>query len=449
MRCRRGEHLAVHVELELFTRGVADAHGLRSLVAREPVDRVFTQPPFTGGAVHDLEVLGVAGDRAQEPVAPGERFFVVSADGQREQGEGGVPQPAVAVVPVPHTPDPFGQRCRRCGDDPARRGVGECLQRDERPDHRVAPPAGVRALGYPVAPPPCRVLDCAMRIDGSGRRLVRGVIRQHERHRFAGFHHEVGHGGAPGAVGVHRRAEEHRVRSGEGAERAVGARDPRHDRSVVEADGEIHVHGHPAAEPFDHPHDVDGLPADRHAVGHAYRSVVGVKRRLQYQGVGAVLAFDALQPARRRDLPTAVLAIAEERGEHRAGVEPRHTPPVDRSISADQGRGLGVADERVVLDRLAHLFPSWPCGPGRSGPARRIRPGLGRPAARSTPRPSGPGSWSPSCDGEAEAAVLGAERRARAAFGGGQRRSEQRVVDRDAEQHIGFRPGNLQTESVE
>ena len=74
------------------------------------------------------------------------------------------------------------------------------------------------------------------------------------------------------------------------------------------------------------------------------------------------------RPPGRRDLPPAVVAVAEQRREHRARVEAGHAEPVDRAVLADQRRGLRVADERVVLDPLGHA-----CQDLRRG-RRRPRP---------------------------------------------------------------------------
>ncbi len=47
---QRVHHFAVDVELELADRVVADAHGLRALVARQPVDLQLRQAPLAGDA---------------------------------------------------------------------------------------------------------------------------------------------------------------------------------------------------------------------------------------------------------------------------------------------------------------------------------------------------------------------------------------------------------------
>ena len=147
---QRVHHLAVHVELELLRRGVADPHRLRSLVARQPVELQLGQPPLARAAVHDLDVARVAGDRAQQPVAPRARLVLEAAAEQRHQRERGVAQPAEAVVPVAHAAELLGQRRRGGGDDAAGGRVGERLQRQQRAAHERV--VGV-AAAHPRAPP--------------------------------------------------------------------------------------------------------------------------------------------------------------------------------------------------------------------------------------------------------------------------------------------------------
>ena len=55
-RCSVSSDLAVHVELELRRRGVADPHRRGALVAGQPVELELGEPPLAGRAVHDLQV---------------------------------------------------------------------------------------------------------------------------------------------------------------------------------------------------------------------------------------------------------------------------------------------------------------------------------------------------------------------------------------------------------
>src|SRR3984893_9821945 len=62
--------LAKDIELKLAMSGVADANRRRILVAGQPWRGPFRQPPLAGDAVHDLQLTGAAGHRAQQPFAP-------------------------------------------------------------------------------------------------------------------------------------------------------------------------------------------------------------------------------------------------------------------------------------------------------------------------------------------------------------------------------------------
>src|SRR4029079_4049330 len=52
--------------------------------------------------------------------------------------------------------------------------------------------------------------------------------------------------------------------------------------------------------------------------------------------------------------PAAVVAGAEQRREAGRTVEARPAQPVERAVAPDEGGGLAVSDEGVVLDRAGH-----------------------------------------------------------------------------------------------
>src|SRR5436190_1028244 len=70
------------------------------LVAGEPVHRVLEQPPLPAQPVQDTGLRWPAGQGAQQPAAPGPGLVTVAGAEQGQQREGGVAQPAVAVIPV-------------------------------------------------------------------------------------------------------------------------------------------------------------------------------------------------------------------------------------------------------------------------------------------------------------------------------------------------------------
>src|SRR5215469_16871000 len=85
------------------------------------------------------------------PVSPPARFVVISKLHEGEQREGGVSQPAIPVIPVPHASQSLGKRGCGGSDHSASWGTGQSLQCDEGALDRFAPDSDV---GAPIAPLP-------------------------------------------------------------------------------------------------------------------------------------------------------------------------------------------------------------------------------------------------------------------------------------------------------
>ena len=115
--------------------------GARARVAGQVVELALGQLARAVDGVHDLQVVGVAGDRAQQPVAPQPRLLGVAGASRASSGERGVAQPAVAVVPVALAAEVLGQRRGGRGDDAAGARVGQ------QPQRRAASADGARGSG--------------------------------------------------------------------------------------------------------------------------------------------------------------------------------------------------------------------------------------------------------------------------------------------------------------
>ncbi len=126
------EHFAIDVELKLLGGGVADAHGLGTFIAGELRQLEFGKAALAGDAVHDLHLLGASGDGAKQPIAPGFGFVGEAGFHERVKREGGIAQPAEAVIPVAYAADFFGQGGGGGGDDAAGLVMSERFQRDKR-----------------------------------------------------------------------------------------------------------------------------------------------------------------------------------------------------------------------------------------------------------------------------------------------------------------------------
>ena len=146
------DQFAIDIELKLRMRGVADPHRLRALVAGQPCGLPFQKSALAHDAVHDLHVGRRAGRGAEQPIVPGGSFRGIAGVHQRQQREGGIPQPAEAIIPVARAAELFGQRGRRCRDDAAGRRIGLRLQRDQRAHDQIAMLALIGAMAAPFGP---------------------------------------------------------------------------------------------------------------------------------------------------------------------------------------------------------------------------------------------------------------------------------------------------------
>jgi hypothetical protein len=145
-------HLAEYVELHLAEHGIADSHWQGIFVAWQPRHGALVENAPAGNAIHDLNLVGIAGNGAQQPFAPGERFLVEAGMHQGEQGQRGIAQPTITVVPVARAADLLRQRCGRRRNHAAGRTVGQRLERDEGSNDEVRARTGRLALRRPLPP---------------------------------------------------------------------------------------------------------------------------------------------------------------------------------------------------------------------------------------------------------------------------------------------------------
>src|SRR5262249_10871953 len=109
----RVQRLAVDVQLELVGGPVPDPHRPGAAPAFEMVERLFAQVGAPVDPVHDLHrtgaVAAVLDQPVADPLAEGGGLPQITEPDQRVYGERGVPDPGVAVVPIPFAPSQFGQ----------------------------------------------------------------------------------------------------------------------------------------------------------------------------------------------------------------------------------------------------------------------------------------------------------------------------------------------------
>ncbi len=358
--CLEGDHhLTEDVALSLPGSGVADPHRARPGIPGKMVELALRELSATVDGIHDLEVGRVAGDCAHEPVPPEPGLLDVPAGEERREGERGVPQPAVPVVPVALAAHVLGEARRRRGDDPSPQLVGEQPQHEERAGDGVGGRAIDAAVARPVLEDLGRDAQRPLDVDRLRHRRPRGHPGRRELEPLTGAH---GEGVAVVAVLGAREpvpAQDEHVGAGDGPDdgSAVlvgGARHPRQDRPVARAHDPLVSHRHLAVEPFDDPEDVGPAVTERHEVGDADPAGVGLVGRVEDEGVAAVGARRAGR-ARWAEEPPAVLRRPEQGGEARGGVEAGEAEPVHRPRAADEGGAFGVAQQRVVRDRRRHV----------------------------------------------------------------------------------------------
>ena len=72
---KRVGHFPKDIQLILFVSGIADSHGDRFLISRQPWQFQFGEPAFAAKAIKDVKFGRAASDRAQKPLPPLSRLF--------------------------------------------------------------------------------------------------------------------------------------------------------------------------------------------------------------------------------------------------------------------------------------------------------------------------------------------------------------------------------------
>ena len=300
------EDFAEDVELKLVVGRVPHADRGRVFIAGEPGDFKFAQPPLAPEAVHDLNLRRVPRHRADEPRPPRGGLVFEPGSHQRVEREGGVAEPAEPVVPVAHASNLLGQRGRRSGHDPARGREGQRLQRDERPQDRLAPLPLEGALRRPRLPPALGPQDRLLGVQRRGLVLVRGVVREVERDEIPLRDHEFGKRGHIFTAQRDAREQAEAVRPGHRDDPPVHLADPGDDRAEVEPDHELHPHRDAAPVPLDDPDHARRAVERGHAVHHRDRPLLGLELGLQDERAGAISPGDPLHLPRWRDQPATI-----------------------------------------------------------------------------------------------------------------------------------------------
>ena len=169
----RIDHLAVHIELPLLHRQVADPDRPRLAVSRQVIQRALIRRLVAVDIVEHPQLGPGQAGRVQQPVDEGVGLVHVTQTGERANRERGVAQPAEAVVPVERAADPLGQRCGRRRHHRTRGSEHHELEGEHAPNYRLPAGAIVARGGDPALPP----------VHGARQRRARPLAqrRQHRR----------------------------------------------------------------------------------------------------------------------------------------------------------------------------------------------------------------------------------------------------------------------------
>lgn len=119
------------------------------------------------------------------------------------------------------------------------------------------------------------------------------------------------------------------------------ATDPRGDPAVIEADAQIVLHLDRAFKAFHATHQVRVGVTGRQEVRDPNSTGGGAPFGFQDKSLGDVPARDHLA-VHRGELPATVVFIAQDRAEHRGGIEARETQPVHAAVSGHQRSGVEI-----------------------------------------------------------------------------------------------------------
>ena len=356
----RSEHdAAVDVVLALAPGIVADAHRTHAAIACEVPGLALVQLALEMDAVDRAEVAVGAGREVEQIAQVLFHAARRTEPVQRAHDEGGVAQPAVAVVPVAHGARRFRHRGRHRGDDRAGAFVLAKLERDRGSDHRLLPLGRDREKAHPVAPVVARRLERSLRV--LRRRIHQRLVgTEHDvdfmieqERQFVAQHRQRRVGGRA----QHDVAEQvaHVVRS----ERALRA--PlaiARERPQAQANARRTRDRSDAAQQAHRMEDAAMLLVARREVANLDRAAVGrLQAREQHRAVPEVTLLRA-DFAFQFDIEPALVADArrQQRTEHRVTVERGQAAPDDAATRIDQRADAAIADHAEVERGLSRLL---------------------------------------------------------------------------------------------
>ncbi len=319
------------------------------------------------------------------------RLLEVAESRQRMDGQRTVPDPGVAVVPVPLTACVLwqaerGRRYRRAGGL-----VGQQFEGHRRARNHLAPPACVGRAAQPVAPERACVIGQTIKLGWRKRPRLAAHGLQHDPATWLGFP-QGERGLQPFATALYDRSAlagislacgMHGQLHAVGPEPCSGVGDLHRvlGAAIVECRLQSQLELHGAARDSqlpDYPMPVSRRARDdRHEVEHLTDAIGRHEPGDQHRRLGEVQLPRHIVAGRGLEAEAPAPVRIEQRGEHAGRIESRAAEEVDSAVSGHQRRRLQVADYPVITDVRVAVH---------SGLLQRLH---GRQAARPDHRTSG------------------------------------------------------------
>ena len=206
----QSEHdLAEDVPLVLARRFISDTHRRCPTIARQRLHRPLGEPALARQPVHDLHVAGIAGEGPEKPVAPGVRLCGEAMRHEHAEGQRRVPEPDVAVVPIPAAAESLRQARGRRRHDTAGLRITQRAQ-DEQGAMHARRDTSVPSCTSPRSATIARCPGSAGHLEGTRRSVVRRVPGEGDVDGFA-----LRRRSGSGPCRTQRRsAHDHGIRSG-------------------------------------------------------------------------------------------------------------------------------------------------------------------------------------------------------------------------------------------
>src|SRR5437867_12113159 len=152
---------------------------------------------------------------------------------------------------------------------------------------------------------------------------------EQERDALTFGHTEIGYRGQVLPARLDRCMKIQRIRTRNGRKHALQLPHPWNHQTVVEADHELHVHGHLPANALHNADHIWCALAGRHAVDDPHRTVFRFELSFQNEGARPIAPANSPYVADRAEYPPPMPLMTQKGREAGAGIKAGQAQPVD------------------------------------------------------------------------------------------------------------------------